>query len=204
MLGWRALLDQRCREVLTELDDDAAIRRAVDPPRLCLMIRVGGTPIDRPRAREDRRVVSRSKRPCAARDLLGPARRVGSVAARCAVRKRRRGSMRALCNGTDPRPSPRAAQVDDGTRSRVRAAMARKGHVYLAEVVAPCLVAGAAESPVLCAKPRRDGTFNASLKIRESCTPKEQLLNLAAVGLQAAPPSRSRSSTLHGTEEGAR
>ena len=112
--------------------------------------------------------------------------------------------MRALCNGTDPRPSPRAAQVDDGTRSRVRAAMARKGHVYLAAVVAPCLVAGAAESPVLCAKPRRDGTFNASVKIRESCTAKEQLLNLAAVGLQAAPPSRSRSSTLHGTEEGAR
>ena len=39
--------------------------------------------------------------------------------------------------------------------------------------------AGAA---VLCAKPRKDGSFNTDVKIREACKPGEVQLDAAAVG----------------------
>jgi hypothetical protein len=45
--------------------------------------------------------------------------------------------------------------------------------------VAPCESAGAA---VLCAKPRKDGSFNTGVKIREACKPGEVQLDAAAVG----------------------
>lgn len=43
------------------------------------------------------------------------------------------------------------------------------------------------EAVVLCAKPRADGTYSTTIKIREACTGKEMALTPAALGLQGPP-----------------
>jgi hypothetical protein len=40
---------------------------------------------------------------------------------------------------------------------------------------------------VLCAKPRSDGTFSTSVRVRETCRASETQLDAAALGLQGAP-----------------
>src|SRR5262245_29723199 len=47
--------------------------------------------------------------------------------------------------------------------------------------------AASASAVVLCAKPRPDGTFNTSVRIRETCRPNERQLDPAALGLQGPP-----------------
>jgi hypothetical protein len=47
-----------------------------------------------------------------------------------------------------------------------------------------------AEAVVLCAHPRSDGTFNTSVKIRETCKPAETQLDPVALGLQGPPGSQ--------------
>ncbi len=42
----------------------------------------------------------------------------------------------------------------------------------------------AADAVVLCAKPRSDGTYNTSIKLREACRPTETQLDPVALGLQ--------------------
>jgi hypothetical protein len=49
------------------------------------------------------------------------------------------------------------------------------------------LIATAADAAVLCAKPRKDGTFSTSVKIREGCKTAEVQLDPAALGLQGPP-----------------
>lgn len=41
-----------------------------------------------------------------------------------------------------------------------------------------------ADAVVLCAKPRGDGTFNTTIKLREQCTPRETTLDPGALGLR--------------------
>ncbi len=41
-----------------------------------------------------------------------------------------------------------------------------------------------AHAVVLCAKPRTDGTFNTSIKLREACKPAEQVLDPEGLGLR--------------------
>src|SRR6186997_2743799 len=51
-------------------------------------------------------------------------------------------------------------------------------------VSATIFVASSAEAVVLCAKPRADGTFNSSVKIREACNSNETQLVAAQIGIQ--------------------
>ena len=51
-------------------------------------------------------------------------------------------------------------------------------------IVATIFVASSAEAVVLCAKPRADGTFNTSVKVRETCKTDETQLDAAAIGAQ--------------------
>jgi len=51
-------------------------------------------------------------------------------------------------------------------------------------VSATIFVASSAEAVVLCAKPRADGTFNSSVKIREACNSNETQLDAAQIGIQ--------------------
>src|SRR5262245_18022652 len=44
-----------------------------------------------------------------------------------------------------------------------------------------------ADAVVLCAKPRADGTFSTSVKIREACRTSETRLDPGALGLQGPP-----------------
>lgn len=44
-----------------------------------------------------------------------------------------------------------------------------------------------AQAAVLCARPRRDGTFNSSVRIREVCRPGEVQLNPTVLDLQGPP-----------------
>lgn len=44
-----------------------------------------------------------------------------------------------------------------------------------------------AEGVVLCAKPRANGTYSTTIKIREACVGKETTLDPAALGLQGPP-----------------
>jgi hypothetical protein len=44
-----------------------------------------------------------------------------------------------------------------------------------------------AEAVVLCARSRRDGTFNTTIKIREACRPTETQLDTLALGLEGEP-----------------
>ena len=57
------------------------------------------------------------------------------------------------------------------------------------------VVTSTAEVAVLCAKPRKDGTFNGAVRIRESCKPGETQLDPAAVGFCCAASTTSTSST---------
>jgi hypothetical protein len=52
---------------------------------------------------------------------------------------------------------------------------------------AAVLTASSTNAAVLCAKPRSDGTFSTSVKIREACTPREMQLDPAALHLQGPP-----------------
>src|SRR5262245_53705371 len=49
--------------------------------------------------------------------------------------------------------------------------------------VAVLVMGSTAGAAVLCAKPRKDGTFNTGVKIREACKTSEVQLDAAAVGL---------------------
>ena len=49
-------------------------------------------------------------------------------------------------------------------------------------IVGPLLTANIARAAVLCAKPRKDGTFNSSVKIREACKQNEVELAPGLVG----------------------
>jgi hypothetical protein len=69
---------------------------------------------------------------------------------------------------------------------------ARKGgtmaRMALTLVVAGFLtVGGHAEAAVLCARPKQDGTFSTSLKVREQCRSSETQLDPATLGLQGPP-----------------
>src|SRR5262245_27421625 len=55
--------------------------------------------------------------------------------------------------------------------------------VYVA-ATAVVVFAMSAESAVFCARRRADGTFNSSVKVRETCKPSEQQLDPVAFGLQ--------------------
>ena len=58
------------------------------------------------------------------------------------------------------------------------------------------LMAGdTAVAAVLCAKPRKDGTFNTAVKIREACKPGEVQLDAAAVGLCCTVTTTTTSGT---------
>jgi len=52
----------------------------------------------------------------------------------------------------------------------------------LAVLVAMLSFAVDASGSVLCAKPRRDGTFNGTVKVRDACTPREVQLAPGDVG----------------------
>lgn len=60
--------------------------------------------------------------------------------------------------------------------------------------------AAPAESVVLCAKQRSDGTFSSTVKIREACAGREVALDPAALGLQgnAGPSARDSNGKLVG------
>ena len=51
-------------------------------------------------------------------------------------------------------------------------------------IVATLMVASSAEAVVLCAKPRSDGTFSTSVKVREACKAGETQLDAAQIGAQ--------------------
>lgn len=57
----------------------------------------------------------------------------------------------------------------------------------LSITVAIVVVAGSAEAVVLCAKPRSDGTYNTSVKIREACKLGETQLDAGDIGVQGPP-----------------
>jgi hypothetical protein len=63
--------------------------------------------------------------------------------------------------------------------------MATKALVTI--ITATIFSASTAEAVVLCAKPRSDGTYNTSVKLREACKPGETQLDPAALGLQGEP-----------------
>lgn len=69
-------------------------------------------------------------------------------------------------------------------RVRVRQAVTMAGIAALFVVTVLVVTASAV---VLCARPRLDGTFNATVKIRELCKPREQQLDPVALGLQGPP-----------------
>lgn len=52
----------------------------------------------------------------------------------------------------------------------------------LIAVVALTGIATTLKAAVLCARPKRDGSFNSTVKIREACKPKEHQLDPASVG----------------------
>jgi len=54
----------------------------------------------------------------------------------------------------------------------------------VAIVVATVFAASSSEAVVLCAKPRSDGTFNTSVKVREACKAGETQLDAAQIGAQ--------------------
>lgn len=54
----------------------------------------------------------------------------------------------------------------------------------LAAAVVVLSLAQFADAVVMCARPRRDGTYSTSIKLRETCRPNETLLSPAALGLQ--------------------
>jgi len=54
-------------------------------------------------------------------------------------------------------------------------------------VVLMALFASTADAVVLCAKPKKNGTFSTAVKIRETCKPGETTLDTAALGLQGPP-----------------
>lgn len=56
-----------------------------------------------------------------------------------------------------------------------------------AGIVALVSITASVEAAVLCARQKADGTFNASVKIRETCRPKETQLDPAALSLQGPP-----------------
>jgi hypothetical protein len=51
-------------------------------------------------------------------------------------------------------------------------------------VILGLLLAHSAEAAMLCAKPKKDGTFSTSVKVREACTASEVQLDPATLGLQ--------------------
>src|SRR5262245_13629410 len=57
------------------------------------------------------------------------------------------------------------------------------------------VVATTADAAVLCAKPKRDGTFNGGVKIREACKSGETVLDPAALGFCCTPSTTSTSTT---------
>ena len=57
------------------------------------------------------------------------------------------------------------------------------------------MAAATASAAVLCAKPRKDGTFNTGVKIREACKPGEVQLDAAAVGLCCTVTTTTTSGT---------
>jgi len=69
-----------------------------------------------------------------------------------------------------------------GGRHGTIAARSRLLLVALALAAAALMAVHAARAAVLCAKPRKDGTFNSGVKIREVCKPNEVQLDPAAVG----------------------
>jgi hypothetical protein len=56
-------------------------------------------------------------------------------------------------------------------------------------VVVAVLVSSTAQAAVLCAKPRKDGTFNTTVRIREACKSTEVMLSPAGVGLLLLTPN---------------
>ena len=56
--------------------------------------------------------------------------------------------------------------------------------VTVAAIVGFVSVSSTAYAVVLCAKPRSDGTFNSSVRIREACTSRETQIDPVALGLQ--------------------
>ncbi len=53
-----------------------------------------------------------------------------------------------------------------------------------------------AEGVVLCAKPRANGTYSTTMKVREACVGKETTLDPAALGLQGPPGPPGPSASL--------
>ena len=54
--------------------------------------------------------------------------------------------------------------------------------VFAVSVAAVALVSTTAQGAMLCAKPRKDGSFSATVKIRTACKAGESQLNPADVG----------------------
>lgn len=54
----------------------------------------------------------------------------------------------------------------------------------LSIIVVTIFLASTADAVVLCAKPRSDGTYNTSVKIREACKDNETQLDAAQIGVQ--------------------
>jgi hypothetical protein len=62
------------------------------------------------------------------------------------------------------------------------------GRLVLLAVLAIVVTTGGVSSAVvLCARPRADGTFNTTVKIRQACAPRETQLDPGVLGLQGPP-----------------
>lgn len=60
--------------------------------------------------------------------------------------------------------------------------------VYLvASFLTAVAIQSSAHAVVLCARPKADGSFSSTVKIREACRPTETQLDAAALGLQGPP-----------------
>ena len=71
----------------------------------------------------------------------------------------------------------------------------RLGPVMILLAGAVLMAGDTAVAAVLCAKPRKDGTFNTAVKIREACKPGEVQLDAAAVGLCCTVTTTTTSGT---------